>query len=756
MALTRSAFRKRFAAVAVAALLSADAAAESDLFDLTIEQLMGVEITSASGLTESLRDAPAAMIVLTREDFEQRGYTDLGELFADLPGFDSIVTNGSDQVIAYQRGYRTPFMQRTLLRVNGVIDNSLWAHAAVLSRQYPLRNIERIEVLYGPAGAIYGPNAFLGVINLFTRSPTTTAAGEHSADIQLQHGSFDTWGADLAFNGAFGGLSYALSLKAFQSDEAGLDDYAPWGFAEARLLADRRIWGAVLDREYDDIAYGRYADRSENYGVLGEVSYGDFKLGLIDWQNREGYGMQYAFDHGQPNQSWNHDSFQVYLDHQFAAHDRFDIDSQLKYRTSRIWGGWAEAFPDPQPDDPLASLVSISDWNSISRSWEARQNYDWRVNDEFRLTAGLKYERKELTKAYEICGYYASSYCAATASEAPGPHGFGPGIYRSGDPLIPPGPNTARRMASSNLANTHDRGGFVQGIFDRDRWRLSAALRVDDNSSYGTFVKPRASAIYRISKRAVAKLLYGEAFQEPSPLHLFGGYQGRDANPDLQPEEVRNVEAIFMLQHRYWLHDVSLYYAEYDNVIKEEAENAGQRRVHGIEYRGKFQLANPFNNSADLSGYLYYSHTRSRSSIRYDHAGRAWVPGWEDLGDIAPHKLNLGLNIPFNKHLNLNLRANWVSIRDAYLRNPLRAEGRAIDAYTTLDLNLRYRRGRWGWALKVLNLFDREYYHPGVEQADSGDDFFAVDGEPLRARGFRNSLLPQVGRHFLLTLELSL
>ncbi len=735
---------------------AAEAEPSNALLALSLEDLIKIEVTSASGLSETLMNAPAAMLVITDQDIQQRGYTDLTEVLADLPGFDTIVTNGTDQVISYQRGYRTTFTQRTLLMINGIIDNSLWAQAALISRQYPLANIERIEVLYGPAGAIYGPNAFLGVINILTKDPRKLVEGERYFSVSAQVGSYRTRGVDLAAGGSLGALRYSLSAKVFASDEADLDDYAPWGYTDPAWLDRRGTWGPVLDHSHRGIAYGRYADRSNNWGLLGEASYRDTTLGLIHWKTREGYGVFYAFDHAQPNQSWYHDSLQLYLKHDWQARSNLAVKSLLKYRSSRIWGGWAEAEPDWNPGRALASYVSISDWNSDSRAWEFRQDYDWAVNEALRFTLGVKYERKALTKAYDLCNYWSSAHCSATDNTDLGPHGLGPGIGHSGDPVLPTGPGTLSQIPADNLAHTQDRGAYVQAIWDRGRWRLSAAVRADRNSLYGSFIKPRATAIYRVSDHGVLKLLYGEAFQEPAPLQLWGGWQGRAANPELQPEEVRNLEVIYLYQRGHWFHDLSLFQALYSNVIKEEAENAGERHVRGLEYRGKYQFGNFIDGAADITGYAYYTYTRSESSIYYDHARAAWVEGWRRLGDIAEHKLNLGLDLPVSDRFGLNLRANWVSDRELYLRNPLRAEGREADSYLVFDLHLRYQAKPWAIGFKVNNLFDAEYYHPGVEQADSGDDFFDADANPQRARGYRNSLLPQVGRHYLLTFTVTI
>ena len=103
------------------------------------------------------------------------------------------------------------------------------------------------------------------------------------------------------------------------------------------------------------------------------------------------------------------------------------------------------------------------------------------------------------------------------------------------------------------------------------------------------------------------------------------------------------------------------------------------------------------------------------------------------------------MNIPLSKGFHINLRANWVSERKLYSRNPLRAQDKELGSYTVFDLNLGYTFDKLSLGFKINNLFDKEYFNPGNEQGDSGDDF------TNRALGFRNSLLPQLKRHFSLT-----
>jgi len=750
------------------------------LNNISLEDLLNLTVSLTSGVEESYRDSPAAIVILTEQDIKQRGYTSFDEIVLDLPGFDTSTTNGNGSVTTYQRGYRTPFTQRTLLLVNGIVDNHLWTHEATLTKTYPLSNIKRIEVLYGPVGAIYGPNAFLGIINITTKSAQALGSGKQQASINIQTGSFNTKSVDLTFSGNNKTFSYSLSAKHFSSDEPDIEDYAPWGFLNKEILNSRDIWGPVVFDEKlsancdgtgcphstHNQPYGQFHDRTKDWGLLADITLNNVELGAIMWQMSEGYGPYYPSDRAQPGSFWNRSSKQFYLRHKDQLFEDLTIKTLALWRESRIWGGWAEAVPiSPQLSGSNAgSWVSISDWNSISHSWLFKQDYEFELNENWLLSGGIKFENKELTQAYDVCSYWADSFCSS-ANELTA----GNGIANSNDTFINIQPGTLPKMPAQNLADTTDQGLYAQAIWSLDAWRLTAGIRYDDNNIYGSTVNPRSSAVYNINESSTIKLIYGTAFQEPAPMQLWGGWSGRAANPNLKPEETQNLELIYMFQQDNWLHDVSFFMAEYENVIKEEAENAGKRNTIGLEYRGRFQLPNFFNDKK-ITGNLYYSYTKTQSSVTYDHEIGLWVgKGISDcnqikqnynltynpcsdmdvnLGDIAPHKISFAINIPINEQWNANFRGNWLSAKKLYVRNPLRAKDRENDAFAVFDFNLIYDLSRFSISFKVRNLFNETYYHSGVEGAESGDDF------SQRSIGWRNSLIPQPKRHFMLMFKM--
>ncbi len=125
-------------------------------------------ITSVSKWKDSLYIAPAQVTIITGEEIIHRGYRHLGELFYDIAGFDVTEVSGNSTV--YMKGIRTPEQtEGILLMLDGVKQNGIWTQEIFLNGLYALSNIDRVEIIYGSLSAVYGIEAFSGVINIVTK-----------------------------------------------------------------------------------------------------------------------------------------------------------------------------------------------------------------------------------------------------------------------------------------------------------------------------------------------------------------------------------------------------------------------------------------------------------------------------------------------------------------------------------------------------------------------------------------------------------
>ena len=135
----------------------------NDIFDLDLEQLQQIKVNSASKTSQSQNLTPAKMIVVTKEQIEQRGYRSLDELLNDLPAIQ--ILNHADSGIMNQIGIRG-IMGNNYFKIlqDGIEINQTDGEIMSTSMQYPLFGIERVEILYGAASVVYGADAMSGVI----------------------------------------------------------------------------------------------------------------------------------------------------------------------------------------------------------------------------------------------------------------------------------------------------------------------------------------------------------------------------------------------------------------------------------------------------------------------------------------------------------------------------------------------------------------------------------------------------------------
>jgi iron complex outermembrane receptor protein len=243
-------------------------------------------VVTASRTKENLQNAPASVIIISEEDIKNRGYASIDEILYDLPGFDLSFSNGIPYIMGYQRGYRTLFMSRTFFMIDSKVQYDMYTQEAELSRQIPMSNIKRIEVLYGPASAAYGPNAFQGIINIITHDGSDPKKGKtdekgnySSTKVSLQAGSYNTRSIDAGSHARIGEWQLAASGKLFKSDEPDLSNRA--GFNTNYWYSNPTVWGGIRNTYNNDRTLSSYYDPTRNYGVVASATNGSFKVGRL-------------------------------------------------------------------------------------------------------------------------------------------------------------------------------------------------------------------------------------------------------------------------------------------------------------------------------------------------------------------------------------------------------------------------------------------------------------------------------------------
>ena len=167
-------------------------------------------VVTATRVLQPLTDLVADVTIVDRSQIERSGATGLGDVLARLPGVEMARNGGLGGITSvYLRGAETRF---TALFIDGVRVDSQGTGGASWD-VIPLSQVDRIEVLRGPAGAVYGSDAMGGVIQIFTRK----GEGPASPSIGLSLGTYGTTKAEAGVSGSQGSWDYSLGLVRQES-----------------------------------------------------------------------------------------------------------------------------------------------------------------------------------------------------------------------------------------------------------------------------------------------------------------------------------------------------------------------------------------------------------------------------------------------------------------------------------------------------------------------------------------------------------
>lgn len=191
----------------VSALTAAHAQnAQPDLTTWQIEDLMNVDVTSASRKEQKLSEVPAAVFVITKEDIRRSGPTNIPDWLGMVPGLEVAQINPSIWAIS-ARGFNGQYSNQLLVLIDGrTVYSPIFSGVYWDAQDVALDLIERIEIVRGPGAAIWGANAVNGVINIISKTAKDTQSGMATVSGgTLEHGS-----GELRYGGP-GGRPWGLS-----------------------------------------------------------------------------------------------------------------------------------------------------------------------------------------------------------------------------------------------------------------------------------------------------------------------------------------------------------------------------------------------------------------------------------------------------------------------------------------------------------------------------------------------------------------
>jgi len=216
-----------------------------NLKSLSLEQLGNVEVTTTSKEPEQVWRTPAAIYVITQEDIRRSGATSIPEILRLAPGVEVALID-SDHWSVGIRGFGSQFSKSVLVMIDGrSVYTPLFAGVYWAVQDTMLEDIDRIEVIRGPGGTIWGANAVNGIINIITKSAKDT----HGMLATAGGGNVDQTTGGFRFGGVDGSLNYRFYGKGFLRGPEFHPDGSNFDYWRTGQLGFRTDWDATTSDE---------------------------------------------------------------------------------------------------------------------------------------------------------------------------------------------------------------------------------------------------------------------------------------------------------------------------------------------------------------------------------------------------------------------------------------------------------------------------------------------------------------------------
>ncbi len=592
------------------------------LLSLDLEDLTKIKVISATKTFIKINEVPATVRVITAESIKENGFLTLEDALSNLPGFQFRNILGFNSYV-FQRGIPSQ-NNLILLLVDGIQINELNSGGFYGGGQFNLDNVQQIEVLYGPASALYGTNAISGIINIITKDPEKNKG----LSISGLYGSFNTYNGNISYGYYDEENEFGLRLAGMvkSSEKANL----------AGAEGDFN-WSENMENFEDDFTFEM------------KTEYKNLKFGLI-FQNKQSSRTTNFKSVGtkflDKNTLWNISFFNSYLKHYLSFTETLDLLSTIYFRNATILDNTISQIND-------TSQVGYYRPNSLG-GIESMLSYS--PFQDLKLVGGILFEYESLADDFSI-----------TYSNSP-----------NEKPPTPPAPI----MDNNTLLSVYLQTQYTLNDF----FNFFAGARWDHSSIYNNIVTPQFGLVYNENKLTV-KFLYSEAFRAPKPWdYTFGSGNSNLKPEEMRSFEISGIYSINesitcdLSFYKNKLYDIIILET---NDIASRSTNSGDIETLGLEFNLNYSNKNissflnyTYNASVDNeervvpeiaknvvnAGFIYHPIKEIGLSMRCSYVGERKNPKLisnigNDFIDDA-FVVNASINYIGFENLRLNLTIN--------------------------------------------------------------------------------------------------
>ena len=655
------------------------------------------EVTvSASKKLQKVVDVPATVNIITAKDIAQFTSFNVGELAARQKGVDFVragVLGTGINIRGFNSAFNSKNLQVTDDRISTLIATGLpfGTFSTVIKE-----DIDRVEILLGPNGTLYGPNAHNGLVNTLSKNPFRS----QGTTIALGIGNQNVFTSRLRHAQAIG-EKFAFKLAAEHTQGTEFD------YTDSVYVNNKAYKELDLDRDFNSTKFN--TQLNYKVGSLSEL------VAYYGHSNNNNIGVTSAGRNA--IKDWNIDELQLKF-----IHPRFFLNSYYQ------WSNTEDTYAMNQRTQNYVSFINAGFSDAVAR--ERSYDEQWFGATP---TAGLALKRgsrfKDDSKRFVAEGQYNNTWGAFTL--------IGGAQFQRDMAFT----KNTYMLDFDGPINVNQVGVYGQAEYKMNGWGFLAALRVDNHDYYGTNLLPKAAITKKLGD-GTFRLTYGKGMAVPSLLNLEGylfgglilgngvGFTLSDGT-QIKPLEVETINSFEMgykgdIAKKFYM-DVNAYYnlsEDFISPLTQLATNGRTVTKRGDQAISSIAGANPgfvltYSNFGKVDtygvdlGFSYYVTDALKAVVNYSYFGRKLDK--DDLNndgnkDGKVLDTDLPINTPTNKmSIGLNystptffgaVYGRYVQKYDFFSGVSTSAKTQDLDGNGTIDIteNAYYAAGRtWNY-----------------------------------------------------------
>lgn len=624
-----------------------------------IETLWDIKVQVASSEEENIFNAPSSVSIIDKEMIQDYNFTSVSEAIQTISGMAVIRTYLKRNLPTSRGILQDHYANKVLVLVNGIPSWNAVTGEGNLDR-IDINDVERIEVLKGPASVLYGTNAYSGAINIVLKSSEEQRLNSH-----MGFGTNGSYNAGANFSATKGDFSYFISGNSSniiqkETTFKGEDDYEG------------------LLREHMG---------SDNFTM--QTKYKSHSLFFNGFHGRESYlGVTPKFSGGAGN------------DHILKAYLlNYTFDQDLSDKFSLRFGGnynYGLRNISRTLDDVTRANIEGYRINGFARA-------GYQISEAFHFEAGLTYDQR---KSIEYKNYNALKDTLVPVKWTSN--------VDTTKTVVLDGNNGMNDQQVSEFS------AFGQLKFIKNKFRALLGSRYTNNELFGDNISSRITLSYAFNERNSLKLIYGESFRSPALFEQYFTYTTVLGNTELEPEKSKSAELAYLTGVGNFFMQALVYYGIYENKVVRQRGDAvifdGTFPVSNIPI---YQNGNEFTATGVELELKYTNPKVVNAFLNFNYV--AGDDGDKDESDNYNFKYVPEMSAAFGLGKNFGERYGISAVLNYWgeTMGPVKEDNgdfMKVDPMMMVDLNLFYKHELGGarirHSISAKNLLDEDVMYP--------------------------------------------